>query len=167
MSQTKMSALSQYPKKASACTELTFVCSTFFSQCFRQSRPLILWTLMTKLIERTHKKKYSMTSQVQPILKHFLACGSPTISNIQLIIHHSLFSYLPDLYNKLAELSFNVEAPQTATQIMEQINQDNAIIYISILMDHWIRTRLNCFYGECPITGCILDYTSLHLASLT
>ena len=31
----------------------------------------------------------------------------------------------------LAEFSFNVEATQTATQIMEQINQDNAIIYIN------------------------------------
>ena len=66
-----------------------------------------------------------------------------------------------------AEFSFNVEAPQTATQIMEQINMTMQSYTYTVRIDHWIRTRLNYFYGECPITGCILDYTSLHLASLT
>ena len=38
----------------------------FFSLGFRQSRPLIQWTLMSKWLEKNTNKKYSRPCQVQP-----------------------------------------------------------------------------------------------------
>ena len=66
----------------------------FFPQCFRQSRPLIQWSSMSKLIEKTQRKSRAGRVRSNPFYWAFEPVG-PRLGSLQLPWLHSVLILLP------------------------------------------------------------------------